>query len=223
MGWRFLSNFLTVLAILGLTIFSLVSFTDKNVNAENNPDNYYFFAQVLDVGKKVVKFLEDPQSIFIKGNELASGTNSNASSTTANTSSDSASVIAYGDFAGQEGEASTPADSNQADSNQSNPDPAQQKNTGAGAGENSATSNSKFDFSKEMKSLEEATNNLKDPNWRQEALPAKISNTFKKYTEDSTNLMADYGFFYNKTATGHALGWQTKGGKVYQINLPWIK
>lgn len=220
MGFRFWINLSTVVAFLGLTIFSLVTFTDKNIEAENKPENYYLFAQVFNAGKKVIKFLEDPKSMFVKSeeSEVASET---AVPTESGSNSDSEPVIAYGDFAGTEASESESGVKTVVNPGSTSPVSSVAKGKGeAKINVSSEDVKEKFNFSKEVKALEEITGNLKDPNWRQQELPARISNTFKKYSESSANLMDSKGFFYNKTVAGHVIGWQAKSGKIYQVNLP---
>lgn len=210
MNLNFFRNFIIVLALLGLTVFSLVSFNDKTINSETSPDNYYFFDQVISAGRRVVRFLEDPKSIFVKNSDDNSGSAKNNSS-----SADY--VTAYGDLDPKDMASSDQATTTKNDSNQ------------AGSASSTKTiptnlinsvDDNKFSLAKEAKSLQEATDNLKDANWRNQELPIRISNTLRHYTESSTSLLESKGLTYIKTATGHQLSWRTKAGKVYTINLP---
>lgn len=213
MGWRFFTNFITILAILGLTVFSLATYTDKSVSAESNPDNYYLFSQVVNGTKKVLKFLEDPKSIFIKDKDSEAET----SNGTANSGASSEYVVAYGDYAVEPaGGATAPAPV----SNNHNTGATKSSNSGVVKGPNDKASENKFDFSKEVKEIQDSLGNLRDPNWRQTEIPAGVSNTLKKYTESSTDLMVNSGFFLEKSEAGSLVGWRLKNGKIYQFNLP---
>lgn len=68
MNLRFWQNFLLVLAILGLTIFSLVSFNDESMKrADVEERNYAFFLQIVESGRSVVAFLENPVNFIRDG------------------------------------------------------------------------------------------------------------------------------------------------------------
>jgi len=183
MGWRFWGNFMMVIGILLLTIFSLVTFTDKSLGEDQKYDerNYEYIVKIAQAVKTGLIFLGDPQSafdfsIFTKTGDQA--------------------VVA-----------------------ENIPATVEPESAANGNGDDSSGGQD-FSLNQEMKSIQERMDKLKNEDWRRTELPTKISDKLKEYSDSSSDLLEQRGFFYEETSAGHALGWRSDLEKVYQINLP---
>lgn len=184
MNLRFWGNFLTVIGILGLAIFSLITFTDQDLedSQAGNDKNYYIFLKTVKTGREVLRFFEDPRLIFTsdawkKGKASLGPSQATSTELVPNESSD--------------------------------PD-----------SEGAAKVNKDFDLDEEVKNIKESLSHIKDPDWRSQELPGKISETLKDYSESSSDLMGEQGFFYRKTDEGKAIGWRSASGREYKVILP---
>lgn len=181
MNLRFWGNFLTVIGILGLAIFSLITFTDQDLEESqaSNDKNYYIFLKTVKTGREVLRFFEDPRLIFTSDllkNKINSISNNTTTTTPANEPVATETI---------------------------NPEEAKE-----------------FNMDEEVKAIKEALSRIKDPEWRSQELPDKISETLQDYSESSSDLMEEKGLFYRKTDEGRVIGWRSAAGKEYKISIP---
>lgn len=184
MNFRFWGNFLTVIGILGLTIFSLVTFTDQDLedSQASNDKNYYIFLKAVKTGREVLRFFEDPRLIF---------TSDLFKKKTEDAEPVQDAIVPDSPYESIESEST-----------------------------DLVAEKKEFDLDKEVKAIKEALSNIKDPEWRSQELPDKISETWQDYSESSSDLMEEKGLFYRETEEGNIIGWRSASGKEYKIILP---